>query len=230
MAVICDAWYPKKDIIDFIKKYDNVEAMVSVRIDTALYDLKPDKTGTRGRPRVRGKRLNIQEDFELIDVPDVDYKVGYRRVLTNLFGQQEVLAIVTEKSSASSRRLFLCTNPELCKIDLDLIKDKNAKAIASIADELLGSGLFSLRSSIETMFQEEKAFWGITKYMVRSVEGIERLVNIESLAYAVLCILPSIDSDFAFLEEYSIQDRRFEVGSRLNRYVILSNCADELAS
>ena len=67
ICVTCDAWYPKKEIIEFINKYDNVEAIVNVRIDTALFDLPPEKTGKRGRPQVRGRKLSI-DDFEFHSV------------------------------------------------------------------------------------------------------------------------------------------------------------------
>ena len=40
---LCDAWDPKKEVIEFINKYDNVEAVVNVRIDTSLCALPPEK-------------------------------------------------------------------------------------------------------------------------------------------------------------------------------------------
>ena len=155
ICVTCDAWYPKKEIIEFINKYDNVEAIVNVRIDTALFDLPPEKTGKRGRPQVRGRKLSI-DDFEFHSVPDTDYKVAYRHVITNLFGNKRVLAIVTEKKSENSRRLFICTNEDACRIDPNIISDKNAKAIANVSKELNCYASFSLRWGIETVFQEQK--------------------------------------------------------------------------
>ena len=73
--------------------------------------------------------------------------------------------------------------------------------------------------------KNKKLDLGISDYMVRFVTNIERLMNIQCIAYAVLCILPWVDADFNFLKDFSIQDRRFQLGCRINRYLILSRCA-----
>ena len=96
---------------------------------------------------------------------------------------------MTEKKSENSRRLFICTNEDACRIDPNIISDKNAKAIANVSKELNCYASFSLRWGIETVFQEQKTYWGISDYMVRFVTNIERLMNIQCIAYAVLCIL-----------------------------------------
>lgn len=40
------------------KKHENLELIAAVRSDTILFDLPLAPTGKRGRPRIRGNRLN----------------------------------------------------------------------------------------------------------------------------------------------------------------------------
>ena len=61
------------------------------RADSVIYDLAPQPTGRRGRPAKHGERLSIKEDFTLSAEKIGDYYMGVRRVLTNIFGQREVL-------------------------------------------------------------------------------------------------------------------------------------------
>ena len=72
-----------------------------------MYDLPPARTGKKGRPRIRGERITLQ-DFSLKEVREKEMFVGTRKVITNLFGKCQVTAIVTQTKSGS-KRLFLCT-------------------------------------------------------------------------------------------------------------------------
>ena len=65
---------------------------------------------------------------------DTDYKVDMY-VITNLFGNKQFIAIVTERKSVTSRRLVICTNADTCRIDLKIISAKNAKAIVNVSKE-----------------------------------------------------------------------------------------------
>lgn len=35
----CDSWYPKKDVLDFVKGHGNVDFSANIRKDTVLYQL-----------------------------------------------------------------------------------------------------------------------------------------------------------------------------------------------
>ena len=52
------------------------------------------------------------EKFEFFEVQNSDYSVGYRRVLTRLFGKKPALAIVTKPTSGQSKRLFSVPTPQ----------------------------------------------------------------------------------------------------------------------
>ena len=95
VCLCCDSWYPKAEITQLPKKYDNLALISNVRHDTVLYDLPPAKTGKKGRPKVRGEKLSF-DDFAFSVVDGTDYAVGSRQVITNLFGKKPVHAIVTK--------------------------------------------------------------------------------------------------------------------------------------
>ena len=107
VCLCCDSWYPKAEITELPQQYENLALICNVRYDTALYDLPPAKTGKKGRPKVRGKKLSFN-DFEFSPVDGTDYSVGSRQVITKLFGNMPVHAIVT-KTKNGTQRLFICT-------------------------------------------------------------------------------------------------------------------------
>ena len=53
------------------------------------------------------------------------------------------------------------------------------------------------RWDIEVSYYENKAFWSLEEYRVRSREGIERLVNLECIAYSAMTLLPYSDETFS---------------------------------
>ena len=79
--------------------------------------------------------------------------------------------------------------------------------------------------SIEVTYLELKTHWGLSDYMLRSVTGIERLLNLQLIAYGVLCVLPWIESAFKSLRELSTQERRYEVGKAINQDLFLRSFA-----
>ena len=63
--------------------------------DISKLDLAPPKTRKQKHPAKHGKYLSIEDDFSLSDEKIGDYFLGVHRVLSNLFGEREVLAFVT---------------------------------------------------------------------------------------------------------------------------------------
>lgn len=108
VILCCDSWYPKASVVHLVDEFDNLAIVANVRSDTVIYELPPVHNGKRGRPRVKGEKLSIK-DIEVHDVPDTDYYVGSKTVVTELFGNRPVKAIVTEKKNSGTRRLFICT-------------------------------------------------------------------------------------------------------------------------
>ena len=86
VILCCDSWYPKAEIVKLPDEFENLNLICNVRSDTALYDLPPARTGKKGRPRIRGERITLQ-DFSLKEVREKEMFVGTKTVMTNLLAQ-----------------------------------------------------------------------------------------------------------------------------------------------
>ena len=62
--LLCDSWYPKGCVTGLVNEYQNLDTIYNARIDSVMYDLPPERTGKRGRPKKYGVRLS-PEVFEL---------------------------------------------------------------------------------------------------------------------------------------------------------------------
>ena len=62
--LLCDSWYPKGCVTGLVNEYQNLDTIYNARIDSVMYDLSPERTGKRGRPKKYGVRLS-PEVFEL---------------------------------------------------------------------------------------------------------------------------------------------------------------------
>ena len=173
VCLCCDSWYPKAEITELPQQYDNLALICNVRYDTALYDLPPAKTGKKGRPKVRGKKLSF-DDFQFLTVDNTDYSVGSRQVITNLFGKKPVHAIVT-KTKNGTQRLFICTkSPDTLNFDFTASELGKASLFAKSDIQFLPLTVYSMRWHIEVAYYEQKKFWSLGAYMLRSKVGIER--------------------------------------------------------
>lgn len=59
------------------------------------------------------------------------------------------------------------------------------------------------------------------EYQVRSREGIERLVNLSSLFYSAMTLLPYSDEIFSGYQSASAQETRYEIGQQIQTDIIL---------
>ena len=110
VIILCDSWYTKQNLVSIVDKYPNLDLIGNVRIDSVMYDPAPARTGRRGRPAKHGKRLLVEADFTLSNEKIGAYYTGVRRVLTNIFGNREVLAYVTAtEKEHGTKRLFFST-------------------------------------------------------------------------------------------------------------------------
>ena len=127
-------------------------------VQRVIYDLPPARTGTRGRPKVHGDKLTL-EKFELFEVQNSDYSVGYRRVLTRLFGKKPALAIVTKPTSGQTKRLFLCSNATgNFHFDLEFLPQPS-RSFALTNAMRMPISVYSIRWNIEVTFYQQKTFW-----------------------------------------------------------------------
>lgn len=224
VIILCDSWYVKKNLVSIVDEYDNLDLIGNARSDSVMYDLPPRPTGKRGRPALHGARISIQDDFVLSDEKIGDYYTGVRRVLTNIFGKREVLAYVTSsKKDSDTRRLFFSTIfPEQLEIFCAWQEKAPLNQTGSSRMQFIPLLLYGFRWNIEISYYEQKTFWSLCSYMVRSRKGIEMLVNLINLAYCAMKLLPYQDESFASYQVESVQEFRFALSEQIRRQVFFA--------
>lgn len=229
VILLCDSWYPKAEITELIERYDNLALICNVRSDTVLYDLPPEPTGKRGRPRKRGKRLSL-EQFVLSEPKHGNYKIGTRQVITNLWKNRKVHALVTfPKTGKGSYRLFLSTiDPKEISFTQEWCNKGELCPYAEENIEYLPLDLYAFRWNIEVSYYEGKTFWSMEHYRVRSSRAIERLVNLLSISYSAMTLLPYSDSSFSSYQSASAQETKYAIGQQIQSFIILCSFGEFL--
>ena len=120
------------------------------------------------------------------------------------------------------RRLFLCTN-DLKALHSDLsLADAKAALFANADADFLPLTIYALRWNIEVSYYEQKTFWALGDNRLRSKVGIERLVNLLTLCYSAVKLLPYSCGDFCALRGLSPQQTRFTLGRSIRREVFFA--------
>ena len=222
VILLCDSWYPKAEVAVLVIQYPNLHMICNARSNTVLYDLPPERTGKRGRPKKYGERLSL-ESIALEEPKTEDWKIGVKQVLTNLWKDRPVYAIVTyPKKETGSYRLFLCTiDPKEISLGLDLCKKANLCPYAEESISYLPLDLYAFRWNIEVSYYEGKTFWSLENYRVRSSCAIERLVNLLSLAYSAMTLLPYCENRFSEYQSASAQETKYAIGTQIQTCLIL---------
>lgn len=222
VILLCDSWYPKAEVAALVEQFENLEMVCNARGDTALYGPAPARTGKRGRPRKRGDRISLDE-IALNEPQNGDWLIGIIPVITNLWKDKVVYALVTApKNGKGSRRLFLCTaDPGSICFDWENSADKTACSYGAENISYLPLAWYGLRWNIEVSYYEGKTFWSMEEYRIRSKKGIERLVNLISLSYSAMTLLPYSDEPFSGYQSASAQETRYEIGQQIQADIIL---------
>ena len=223
VILLCDSWYPKKPVTGLVEEFKNLEMICCARSDTVLYGLPGERTGKPGRPRIHGERLELSSI--VLEKPEgAPYYMGCCKVTTNLWKGRAVYAYVAaaDPEKPDSFRLFLCTaEPE--RIAVELEKQTEEKIRRYSAWGMLPLGLFSLRWNIETSYYETKTFWSFCDYMIRKVQGIERLANLTCISYAAMRLLPYYSMEFQEYQGQSPQEVRYQLGERIRMNIIIDS-------
>lgn len=231
VLLLCDSWYPKEPVTGLVDEFENLDMICNVRTDTVMYDLPPEpEDGKRGagRPRKYGDRIR-PEDFELITPKRGNLKIGKRMVLTKLWKDRRVYAFVTEPKDGGSRRLFLSTkDPKELHVPLEQCCNDLLAAYAKEDETYIPLALYAFRWDIEVSFYEEKTFWSLGGYRIRSSKGIERLVNLLTMSYSAMKVLPYADSAFSEYKSVSVQEAHYAIGEQIRAFTIFSVFAQSL--
>lgn len=218
VTVCCDSWYPKAEMVKLPDGYKNLNLICSVRSDTALYELPARHNGTKGRPQCRGTKISLK-DFIFQKVPQTGMSVATKIVMTKLFGKRPVFALVT-KSKSGSMRLFLSTvAPEKLHFDPNCKGIEKALSYYKKDKSYLPLTLYAFRWHIETAYYEQKKFWSLKAYMLRSKRGIESLINLLTIVYSMMPLLPLLNSEFSFLSNVSHQEARFLLSQEIQQEI-----------
>lgn len=225
VIILCDSWYVKKDLAAIVDDYENLDLIGNARSDSVLYDLPPAPTGRKGRPPKHGRRLSIYEDFTLSAEKIGDYYTGCRRVLTNIFGSRQVLAYVTStgKGGGTRRLLFSTIFPAQLQIFCAWQEKSPLNRTGSSWMQYIPLLLYSFRWNIEVSYYEQKTFWSLCGYMVRSRKGIEMMVNLVNISYCAMKILPYRERGFSQYKNVSVQEFRFAFSEQIRRQVFYVN-------
>ena len=221
VVILCDSWYVKKNLVSIVDEYENLDLIGNARSDSVMYDLPPQRTGKRGRPALHGKKLSIHDDFTLSDEKIDGYYTAVRRVLTNIFGRRTVMAYVTstEKNSGSRRLFFSTIFPEQLQIFCAWQEKSPLNQTGSAWMQFIPLFLYSFRWNIEVSYYEQKTFWSLCSYMVRSRRGIEMLVNLINITYCAMKLLPYQDKTFSKYRAESVQEFRFTISRQIREQV-----------
>ncbi len=230
VLILCDSWYAKKNFLRIVDGYPDLDVICNARCDSVIYDLAPEPTGRRGRPAKHGRRLSVEEDLTLSDEKIGDHHTGVRRVLTNIFGKREVLAYVTSAGkTGGSRRLFFSTVfPEQLHVFCAWQEKAPLNQTGSSHMQYIPLLLYAFRWNIEVSYYEQKTFWSLCSYMVRSCKGIEMMVNLINIAYCAMKLLPYQDEMFSKYRTDSVQKFRSVLSEQIRRQVFYTNFVDSI--
>jgi len=230
VIILCDSWYVKKNLVSVVDEYENLGLIGNARSDSVMYGLPVQRTGKRGRPATHGKKLSIHEDFTLSDEKIGDYYIAARCVLTNIFGKRKVLAYVTSPAKDSgSRRLFFSTLfPEQLQIFCAWQEKSPLNQTGSSWMQYIPLFLYSFRWKIEVSYYEQKTFWSLCSYMVRSRKGIEMLVNLINISYCAMKLLPYQDEAFYKYQTESVQEFRFALSGQIRQQIFYATFVEKV--
>jgi hypothetical protein len=172
--VVADAAYAGKELK---KLPPGITWTTRLRKDAALYDLPPERTGRRGRPRAKGARLpslaKLADDVTFAHLTVTRYgktatiQVGAITCLWySVFGSRPVQVVLIRDTSATGYDLALVTT------------DPDASP-AQVIER------YAARWSIEVAIEESKQVFGTGQARNRAARAVERTVPFQFACQAI---------------------------------------------
>ena len=131
------------------------------------------------------------------------------------------MAFVTspEKESGSRRLFFSTIFPEQLQIFCAWQEKSPLNQTGSDWMQFIPLFLYAFRWNIEVSYYEQKTFWSLCSYMVRSRKGIEMLVSLINISYCAMKLLPYKDETFYQYRAVSVQEFRFALSEQIRQQV-----------
>ena len=220
--LLCDSWYAKQEVTALVEQFEHLDIVCNVRKDTVLYELPPKPSGKRGRPKKHGERLSL-DTISLSEQRIGGYYTGVQMVLSNLFGERNIFAYVTStEANGGSRRLFLSTiTPATLSLFCAWQEVEPLNQTGRDWMMYVPLFLYRFRWNIEVSYYEQKKFWSFERYMLRSCIGIERMLNLITILYSAMKMLPYLEKDFSKFQTESVQDFRWYLSKRIREQLII---------
>ena len=101
-------------------------------------------------------------------------------------------------------------------------------ALHLIPESLKSQPVFIRFAGIEISYYEQKTFWSLCSYMVRSCKGIEMMINLINVAYCAMKLLPYQDESFSDFRDNSMQDFRFALSEGIRQQVFFATLVQNI--
>ena len=205
----------------------------NARRDTAIFELPTSTASRRGRPPKYGRRLKLDE----IPVAPENYPykmdgylVSHQLVKTHIFGDRTVHAYVTLSKSGSRRLFFSTVDPMALHMSIAWQESKILRDTSSKLMTFYPLKLYKLRWGIETNYYEQKMFWELGSYKVRTKTAIEHLLNLTNSGHALMKILPYEDERLNTYRDKSPQELRHALSQQIHKEVFFATLVSKAQS
>ena len=225
VILLFDSWYAKRELLAHALSYPNLNVICNARRDTAIFELPDPTAGRRGRPPKYGKRLMLDEipvDLKHYPFKIDGYLVTHRLVKTRIFGDRTVHAYVTLSKSGSRRLFFSTVAPMALHMSIAWQENKTFRDTSSKLMTFYPLKLYKLRWGIETNYYEQKMFWELGSYKVRTKTAIEHLLNLTNAGHALMKILPYEDEKLSAYRDKSPQELRHALSQQIHKEVFFA--------
>ena len=166
-----------------------------LRKDAALYDLPPERTGRRGRPRVRGDRLPV--------LAKLAATAAFTEVTVTCYGKTAVVRAATRTclwySVFGSRpvQVVLIRDQSAAGHDLALVTTDLTATLAHVIER------YASRWSIEVTIEDAKQVFGTGQARNRTPRAVERTVPFQLACHAIaICWYATVGHDPADVAEH----------------------------
>ena len=233
VILLFDSWYAKRELLAHALSYPNLNVICNARHDTAMFELPDSTAGRRGRPPKYGKRLMLDEianDLTNYLCRMDNYFVAHRLVKTRIFDDHTVHAYVTLSKSVSYRLFFSTIDPMALHMSIAWQENKGLRNTSSKHMAIYPLKLYKLRWGIETNYYEQKMFWELGSYKVRTKTAIEHLLNLTNAGHALMKILPYEDERLSAYQDKSPQELRHALSQQIHKEVFFATLVSKAQS